>query len=57
MRKIRYARLPTERPNPASRRIDRLTPLAIARLMNRADQGAEHGQDDSHGQDDDETDD
>ena len=40
MRKIRYARLPTERPNPASRRLDRLTPLAIARLMNRADRGA-----------------
>src|SRR5580765_5805394 len=40
MRKIRYARLPTERPNPASRRLDRLSPLAIARLMNRADQAA-----------------
>lgn len=40
MRKIRYARLPTERPNPASRRLDRLTPLAIARLMNRDDRGA-----------------
>jgi len=40
MRKIRYSRLPTERSNPASRRLDRLTPLAIARLMNRADRGA-----------------
>src|SRR4030095_16824359 len=37
MRKIRYARLPTERPHPASRRLDRMSPLAIARLMNRAD--------------------
>ena len=40
MRKIRYARLPTERPHPASRRLDRMSPLAIARLMNRADMAA-----------------
>jgi N-acetylmuramic acid 6-phosphate etherase len=40
MRKIRYARLPTERPDPASRRLDRLGPLEIARLMNRADRAA-----------------
>ncbi len=40
MRKIRYARLPTERSNPASRHLDRLSPLAIARLMNRADGAA-----------------
>lgn len=33
----RYERLPTERPNPASRALDRLSPLAIARLMNRED--------------------
>src|SRR3990172_4701468 len=40
MRKIRYGRLPTERPNPRSRDLDRLAPTAIARLMNRADVGA-----------------
>jgi N-acetylmuramic acid 6-phosphate etherase len=40
MRKIRYGRLPTERPNPGSRDLDRLSPTAIARLMNRADGGA-----------------
>jgi len=40
MRKIRYGRLPTERPNPRSRNLDRLSPTAIARLMNRADVGA-----------------
>lgn len=33
----RYERLPTERPNPASRALDRLSPLGIARLMNRED--------------------
>jgi N-acetylmuramic acid 6-phosphate etherase len=38
--RIRYARLPTERPDPASRRLDRLDALAIARLMNRADGAA-----------------
>jgi N-acetylmuramic acid 6-phosphate etherase len=40
MPKIRYARLPTERSDPASRRLDRLDALAIARLMNRADRAA-----------------
>ena len=40
MPKIRYARLPTERPDPATRRLDRLDPLGIARLMNRADRAA-----------------
>jgi N-acetylmuramic acid 6-phosphate etherase len=33
----RYERLDTERPNPASRALDRLAPLAVARLMNRED--------------------
>src|SRR5260370_32484912 len=37
MARIRYHRLPTERPNPRSRALDRLQPGAIARLMNRAD--------------------
>ena len=37
MARIRFDRLPTERPNPQSRALDRLTPAAIARLMNRAD--------------------
>jgi N-acetylmuramic acid 6-phosphate etherase len=32
-----YARLATERANPASRDLDRMSPLAIARLMNRED--------------------
>ena len=40
MRRIRYGRLPTERPNPRSRDLDRLPPAAIARVMNRADGGA-----------------
>ena len=40
MARIRYDRLPTERPNPRSRALDRLSPGAIARLMNRADLGA-----------------
>jgi N-acetylmuramic acid 6-phosphate etherase len=34
---VRYARLVTERPHPASAGLDRLTPAGIARLMNRAD--------------------
>jgi N-acetylmuramic acid 6-phosphate etherase len=33
----RYERLDTERANPASRALDRLSPLGIARLMNRED--------------------
>lgn len=33
----RYDRLPTERANRASRALDRMSPLAIARLMNRQD--------------------
>jgi len=37
MARIRFDRLPTERPNPRSRSLDRLAPAAIARLMNRAD--------------------
>jgi N-acetylmuramic acid 6-phosphate etherase len=37
MARIRFDRLPTERPNPRSRALDRLGPAAIARLMNRAD--------------------
>jgi N-acetylmuramic acid 6-phosphate etherase len=37
MARIRYDRLPTERPNPRSRALDRLSPVAIALLMNRAD--------------------
>ena len=36
-RKIRYASLPTEQSNPASRTLDRLTPLGIVSLMNRED--------------------
>ena len=40
MTRIRFDRLPTERPNPASRALDRLMPTAIARLMNRADRDA-----------------
>ena len=39
-RRIRYARLATERPNRASRALDRLPPLAIAALMNREDRRA-----------------
>jgi N-acetylmuramic acid 6-phosphate etherase len=35
-----YGRLATERTNPASRDLDRLAPLAIARLMNREDRNA-----------------
>lgn len=33
----RYGRLPTEKPNPASRRLDRLPLDALVRLMNRED--------------------
>ena len=40
MTRIRFDRLPTERPNPRSRALDRLAPAAIARLMNRADRDA-----------------
>ena len=40
MARIRYDRLPTERPNPRSRGLDRLGPGGIARLMNRADADA-----------------
>jgi N-acetylmuramic acid 6-phosphate etherase len=36
----RYATLLTEQPNRASRELDRLSPLAIARLMNREDERA-----------------
>jgi N-acetylmuramic acid 6-phosphate etherase len=39
-RRIRYERLPTEGANPASRDLDRLSPLQIARLMNREDRRA-----------------
>jgi N-acetylmuramic acid 6-phosphate etherase len=38
--RIRYERLPTERPNRASRALDRLSPLEIAALMNREDRRA-----------------
>ena len=37
---MRYDRLPTERPDPRSRHLDRLSPVQIARLMNRADRAA-----------------
>ena len=36
-RRINYAKLATERPNPASRSLDRLSPLAIVTLMSRED--------------------
>jgi len=36
-RVIRYARLPTEQPNPTSRSLDRLSIVQILRLMNRED--------------------
>ena len=39
-RAIRYERLPTERPDPRSRDLDRLSPAAVAKLMNRADHEA-----------------
>jgi N-acetylmuramic acid 6-phosphate etherase len=35
--RTRYRLLATERPNPASRDLDRMTPRQIARLMNRED--------------------
>jgi N-acetylmuramic acid 6-phosphate etherase len=38
--RIRYARLATERANPRSRDLDRMTPRAIAALMNREDRRA-----------------
>jgi N-acetylmuramic acid 6-phosphate etherase len=38
--RIRYDRLPTERVNPESGRLDRLSGAQIARLMNRADRRA-----------------
>jgi len=38
--RIRYARLATERANPRSRALDRLTPREIAALMNREDHRA-----------------
>jgi len=37
MGRIAYQRLPTEHGNPRSRNLDRLSPLAIVRLMNRED--------------------
>src|SRR5262245_51756815 len=40
MRRIRYDRIPTERPDPRSRDLDRLSPVQIARLMNRAEREA-----------------
>ncbi|HJV58744.1 MAG TPA: N-acetylmuramic acid 6-phosphate etherase, partial [Methylomirabilota bacterium] len=40
MRRIRYDRLPTERVNPGSGKLDRLSAAQIARLMNRADRRA-----------------
>ena len=38
--RIRYEKLPTESRNRASRALDRLTPRAIATLMNREDRRA-----------------
>lgn len=40
MARIRYDRLPTERINPRSGRLDRLSAVTISRLMNRADREA-----------------
>jgi N-acetylmuramic acid 6-phosphate etherase len=40
MRRVRYERLPTERVAPESRDLDRLSPIRIAQLMNRADRRA-----------------
>lgn len=37
MARVRYDRLATEQANPASRALDRMSPVAIARLMNRED--------------------
>jgi N-acetylmuramic acid 6-phosphate etherase len=39
-RRIRYERLPTERPNRASRALDRLSAMEIAALMHREDRRA-----------------
>ena len=38
-RRFRYEALPTERPNPRSRRLDSLAPIEIVLLMNREDRG------------------
>ena len=38
--RVRYERLATERVNPRSRSLDRLSPRAIATLMNREDRRA-----------------
>ena len=35
MSRIRYDRLPTERVNPGTGKLDRLSGVGIARLMNR----------------------
>src|SRR3972149_3746712 len=35
----RYGALPTEQPNPRSRRLDSLAPVEIVSLMNREDRG------------------
>jgi len=40
MSRIRYDRLPTERANPSTGQLDRLSAAQIARLMNRADRRA-----------------
>ena len=40
MSRIRHERLPTEWIDPRTRALDRLSPLGIARLMNRADREA-----------------
>ncbi len=40
VRRVRYERLPTERSDPRSRDLDRLSPAEIATLMNRADHAA-----------------
>jgi len=40
MARIRYERLATERSNPRSARLDRMSATAVARLMNRVDQDA-----------------
>lgn len=40
MPRVRYEALPTERPNPRSRRLDRLSAAGIAALMNREDRRA-----------------
>ncbi len=37
MPRFRYEALPTEKPNPGSRRLDSLSPLQIVALMNRED--------------------